>query len=145
MTDLALRAIGVAFALAWTLACGEISTTRASSSDEARRELEAGGWWPPEIPEAASAILETHDLDTNAQKITFSLERVACHEAAGRMGTRSLSTPAPVPALPLDGWPEWLSAVADAGDLSRRSATFIRTDSGSLVFACDEEKGYFWR
>jgi hypothetical protein len=135
----------MAFALAWTLGCGEISTTRASNAAEAARVLEPGGWWPSGISEAATAIRETHDLDTNAQKIIFSLERDSCRQAAAPMDTPAITALTPVPALPLEGWPAWLSAEVDRGSLPRRGAALIRTQSGALVLVCDDEKGYYWR
>lgn len=61
------------------------------------------------------------------------------------MGTASLTTLAPVPALPLEGWPEWLTAAVDSGSLSGRGATPISMESGALILVCNDEKGYFWR
>jgi hypothetical protein len=145
MTDLLVRWILVPLGLAVLLGCGEVRTTRESSTEDARRELEDGGWWPSEIPETATAIFETHDLDTNAQKIMFSLERGACQETAARMEPPSLSPLASVPALRLEGWPEWLAGVVDAGALSRRGAIIVPSRTGALVLVCEAGKGYFWR
>ena len=139
----ASRSACLAFAMAFASACGEAITTQASTAAEARQRLESGGWWPSAIPEAATAFVEAHDLDTNEQKIMFAIESPACRRAAEALKTSTADLPR-VPDLRLEGWPEWL-ADAGADTLRRRGATAVRAESGTLVLACDEARGYFWR
>lgn len=145
MTDRHARLIGVALLLVGTPACGEVVTTHASGTAEARRELEPGRWWPALIPGAATAIVETHDLDTNAQKIVFSLERDACKQAAFTLGASSMTGVAAVPALRLDGWPEWLSSEVRPDTVLQRGGLAVTGERGTLLLTCEDEKGYFWR
>jgi len=126
-------------------ACGDVITTRAATGADARRQLESGGWWPPAIPDEATAIVEAHDLDTNGQKIMFAIESSACRRAAEALAALTAAESPRVPNLRMSEWPEWLSAGADADTLRRRGAIAARTEGGTLILACEEEKGYFWR
>lgn len=145
MIDRQARSIGVTLLLAGTLACGEVVTTRASSTADARGQLEPGGWWPSAIPEPATAIVEMHDLDTNEQKIVFSLAPDACLEAAARMEAPAIITLTPVPTLPLEGWPEWLTSSLALDAARDRGAVAAPVAGGALLLTCEEGKGYFWR
>jgi hypothetical protein len=65
-------AVGGAAALA-TCTYIERPTTRYATLDDARAAgaLEPGKWLPPFMPASSTSIVETHDVDTNAQEISF--------------------------------------------------------------------------
>ena len=140
-----VRSISLAAAIVLTAACDDVLTTRAPNTGEARQQLQAGGWWPSGIPDSATAILEGHDLDTNAQKIIFSVESEPCRQAAATMVTSVSTKLGSIPALPLEGWPAWLSSEVTLDSILQRRGVVAAAERGNLLLMCEDRKGYFWR
>lgn len=67
--------VSVAVLLSGLYGCGEVSKTHYNDVSEivADRAIERG-WFPEWFPKGATDIDEIHDLDTNAQGISFRLD-----------------------------------------------------------------------
>ena len=131
-------------ALILAIGCSERFESHFDTASEARAALAERGWWPEQIPAGVSSISEAHDLDTNDQKILFSVDTKQCSEIAKRAESSGDDLPR-VPRLRLADWPTWLRGTVTKAELAARKGTVLTATGGVLALFCDDGKGYFWR
>ena len=143
-----MKAAGCAVVCSIFVGCGANDYVESRYDDLAAARAAgavASGWIPSFLPSSATAIRETHNLDTNEVWVTFSAAREvvdgveACeHSSRGEV------------VLPrkarLTRWPDVLSEGSGGGQSTPSSYVFYRCGTTAFV-AVDEAnaKGFFWR
>lgn len=115
-----------------------------SRYDDLAAASEAGavahGWVPSFLPASATAIRETHNLDTNEVWMTFSMVQNAFDGVDACERSDDI-------LLPRDSglawWPEGLSEGTEPEQLGASRYAFYRCGNAAFV-AVNDGRGFFW-
>lgn len=110
---------------AWEIVSNHYTNYEAAKDANA---FGSGGWLPLLVPKAATNIRETHDIDTNARWISFSLS-----STDSEFGLEGCVDSKEIPPPPSP--PRWSSKLSWWPDTEVKRAV----ESGDQVFECGED------
>jgi hypothetical protein len=136
--------------VAFTIGCDDtISSAYGTYGGAKRAGAFARGWLPQSMPETATNIRETHDLDTNMTWIRFELNEAERETLEHRLESlpafQAGDTRIPAP----DGhgwWPPRLTGAVEEIARRERSCRLFQPERRAVLILCQAEKEvFFWR